>query len=52
MTSRFSVQALDCKTGDIHDITVTATTLDSAIEKVESDPDHEFEIIEIERLTP
>ena len=49
---RFSVQALDCATGRIHDILVTAKTLDSAIDKVESDPDHEFEIIEIEKVTP
>jgi len=49
---RYSVQALDCATGRIHDMTVTAKDLDSVIDRVEGDPDHEFEIIEIEKVTP
>jgi len=47
----YSVQALDCLTGQIHDLTVTGKTLDSVIDKVEGDPAHEFEIVEIERVT-
>lgn len=49
---RFSVQALDCLTGDIHGLTVTATSQTAAIDQIEGDVDHEYEIIEIERLTP
>jgi hypothetical protein len=46
---RFNIQAIDCQTGQIHDMTIDAATFDSAIYIVESNPNHEFEIIEIEK---
>lgn len=44
----FTLSVLDCITGYTSVIKVQAKTRDEAIYKVESDPKHEYEIIEFE----
>ena len=44
----FTLSVLDCISGYTSVIRVQAKTRDEAIDKVESDPEHEYEIIEFE----
>jgi hypothetical protein len=45
----FEVTVFDEVDGRTDVLTVRASSLDSAIDKVEGDPNHEYEIVEIER---
>lgn len=46
----FEVTAYDEMSGQVDVLTVRASTLDNAINQVEGDPKHEYEIIDIERV--
>mgnify|MGYP003978962975 CR=1 FL=1 len=51
MTS-FEVTVYDELNGGTDTLTIQAKTIDQGIDVVESNPNHEYEIIEIERINP
>jgi hypothetical protein len=51
MTS-FEVTVYDELNGSTDTLTIQAKTIDQVIDVVESNPNHEYEIIEIERINP
>jgi hypothetical protein len=48
----FEVTVYDELDGGTDTLTIQAKTVGQAIYKVESNPNHEYEIIEIERINP
>jgi len=46
---KFEVTVLDENTGIVQTLTIAANSHDEVMYKVESDPHHEYEIIEIEK---
>ena len=46
----FEITAFDEMSGRVDVLTVTASTLDNALNQVEGNPKHEYEIIDIERV--
>lgn len=52
MKNEYSVTVYDELNGGVDVLTIYAKTYDQVVDKVESDPNHEYEIIEIEKANP
>lgn len=50
--AQFEATVYDEVDGGMNTIVVKASTLNNAIEIIEGNPKHEYEIIEIERINP
>lgn len=52
MQNEYSVTVYDELNGGVDVLTIYAKSFDQVIHKVESDPNHEYEIIDIEKANP
>jgi len=52
MRNEYSVTVYDELHGGVDVLTVYAKTIEQVVYKVESDPNHEYEIIDIEKANP